>query len=122
MSGLDFLALVLQRSNSFDLKAFFSIFRRFISSWLPRPSSIVAFEGRVFNWVVWSRLRSVFFVLSEIVNWFFRESLFRKALHFFLLFVCNLSLYLAPPCGSPANVSHFVITSQDYIKVEHVRT
>ena len=95
MSGLDFLAIVLQSSNSFNLKAF-SIFLLFISSWLQGPSSIVALRGRVFQGVDWSGLQ-VFFSF-EIFKQFLRETHFRKFLHF--LYFCfnygalNLHLHM----------------------------
>ena len=87
MSGLDFLALVLQSSNSFNLIAFFSWFLQFISSWLQGPSSIVAFRGHVCDGVVWSELEVYFiFFSSEIFKRFFRETPVRKVLHF--LYFC----------------------------------
>ena len=95
MSGLDFLVLVLQISNSFHLNAF-SFFLQFISSWFQVPSSIVAVKGRVFHGIVWSRLE-VYIILSEIFKLFIRESHFRKAIYFFVVFVCNdgaLNLHL----------------------------
>ena len=82
MSGLDFLVLVLQSSNSFDLNAFFSTFLLFISSWLQGESSIVAFWAHVFHKVVWSILE-VYFFSSESFKRFFRGTHFRKAPHIF---------------------------------------
>ena len=46
MSRLDFMVLVLQNSNSFDLNSlFFSSFVEFNFSWLQSPSPFVAFRG-----------------------------------------------------------------------------
>ena len=64
-SGLDFLSLVLQSSNSFDLNVFFSSFVQNISHCLQRPYSIVVFEGRVFHGVFWSRLK-VFLIFFRL--------------------------------------------------------
>ena len=88
MSGLGFLALVLQRSNSFDLSAFFSSFVWFIHYCLQGPYSIVVFRGRVFHGFVWSRLE-VFFFVSNLQIVFPSKSLFSDFPSFFVLFVYN---------------------------------
>ena len=49
--------------------------------------------------------------------------MFSEVPSFFVLFVCNeREVEIRPKNGSPANDSDRVMTSQDYIKVEHVRT
>ena len=55
MTVIVFLTLVLQSSNSSDLKVF-SFSLHLIPSWLQSPSSIVAFEGTMFRGLVWSTL------------------------------------------------------------------
>ena len=121
MSGLAFIVLVLQISNSFNLNVFFSIFLLFISSWLQGPPWIVAFRGRVFHWVVWSRLEVFFFRLKSSIFFPVRTHVFGRSFIF-----CNFCLYwwgfdFAPARGSPASVSDYDMTCRDYIKVEHVR-
>ena len=41
---------------------------------------------------------------------------------FFVVFFVIMGLYFAPVRGSTASVNDHVMISQDYIKVEHVRT
>ena len=48
--------------------------------------------------------------------------MFSKGPSFFVLLFVNLGLYFAPARGSPASVSDHVMTSQEYKKIEHVRT
>ena len=69
MSGLDFLALVLQSSNSFNLTAFSTILQ-YLSSWFQNPLSNGAFEGRLFHGVVWSRLEVYFIFRLKSSNRF----------------------------------------------------
>ena len=68
MSVLDFLVLVLQRSNSFDLNAFLSNFVLFNSYSLRVPCSIDVFEVLVFHWVFWkveNKVSVLFFCLKS---------------------------------------------------------
>ena len=67
---------------------FFPIFLRFFSSWLQGPSSIVAFRGRVFHGVVWSRLKSVLYFVRNRQTFFPWKS-FSEGPPIFALFVCN---------------------------------
>ena len=62
-------------------------------------------------------------ILSEIVRRFSRwNPSFRKVLRFLLFFNVIMGLWNCACTWSPARVSDHVLTSQDYIKVEHVRT
>ena len=76
----------LPKIQQFYTECFFSFFLRFISSWLQGPSSIVAFKGRVFHEVVWSKLRSVFYSVWNRQTVFPWKS-FSEEPPFFVLFV-----------------------------------
>ena len=101
---------------------FFSIFLQFISSWLRVPSWIDAFGDLVFHGVVWARLEMYFI-------FFLSENFFPVITHVFgmSLIFCTFCLHwwgfeFAPARGSLASVSDFIVNSQGYITVEHVRT
>ena len=64
----------------------------------------------------------MYFILSDIVKRFFRESLFRKGLLFLYFLFVMMGFEFAPARGGHVSVSDQVITSQDDIKVEHIRT
>ena len=77
MTVIVFLILVLQISNSSDLKVF-SFSLHFLSSRLQGPSSIVAFEGSLFRGVVWIKLEMyLYFFVGKLQTVFFRNSCFR---------------------------------------------
>ena len=120
MLELDFLALVLQSSNSFDLKAFFN-FSSVYSSWLQGPSPIVAFKGRVFHGVVWSRLEVFFFRLKSSNCFHVETHIFGRSFIFCYFCLCLYGFEFAPARGIPAGVSNFLVTSQDAIKIVPVR-
>ena len=70
-----------------------------------------------------SRFLVLFFFSSKIFKPFSRlRPCFRKVLHFFLLLFLIMGFEFSTANGSPASVSDHVMTSQDYIKVENVRT
>ena len=109
MSGLDFLALVLQSSNSFDMKAFVQVLFSFYILLFTRRYSIDGFGVLVSHWgfLIGLRLLSLFFfrlksaacfpVKTHVFEWSFN----------FCTFVCNHGALI---CAC----------SQDYLKVEHV--
>ena len=75
--------------------------------------------------VVWSRLKifRIFFHLKSSNGFHVETHFFPKVFHFLSCFCLLLwGIDFAPARGSPASVSDHVITSQDYIKVEQVRT
>ena len=89
MPGLDFLVLVLQRYNRFNLIAFFFKFCLVCFLCLQGPYSVVVFMGRVLHGVVCSRLKLyIVFFRWNLQMGFSRKSCFRKVLHFLYL-VCN---------------------------------
>ena len=85
---------------------------------------ITIFRSRVFHGVVWSRLKNFYFFHLKSSNGFNVEThFFPKVFHFLFCFCLLLwGIDFAPARGSPASVSDRVMTSQDCIKVEHVRT
>ena len=121
MSGHDFLALVLQSSNSVNLNSFFNF------------SAVYFFlvTSSVVNWCVWGPCVS-WCCLGEARNvfyFFLSENFFPVKTHVFgrSLIFCTFCLYwwgfeFAPARGSLASVSDFIVNSQGYITVEHVRT
>ena len=111
----------MQSSNSFWSECSFSSFVKFGSCSLPGPNSIVVYWCRVFNWVVWSMPEFTITFLSEIFKRLSRWiPCFRKVLH--LLYFLFVNFQFRPARGSPASVKDHVMTSQIYIKVEHVMT
>ena len=48
--------------------------------------------------------------------------MFSKGPSIFVILFVIMGIYFAPARGSPASVNDYIMTSQDYIKVEHVRT
>ena len=71
-------------------------------------------------WKVEIFVSVLFFRLKSSIWFPARTHVFERSFFFVLLFV-NMWLYFAPARGSPASVSDHVMTSQDYIEVEHVR-
>ena len=121
MSGLDFLALVVQSSNSCDLNSFFFkfclvhflVFTKAIFN-----HSIIVFKGRVFHGVFWSRLIVfLIFFVWYLQTVFTLKPIFSKDSSFFVLLFVIMGIDFAPARGSSASVSHHVMASQDYIKV-----
>ena len=121
-SGLDFLVLVLQSSNSLFWMTF-SILLQFLSSCL---------HGFMFSFCLWGLV--VLLVCSPWEEWSFWNFCLKashcfpvKTLYFRGPFIfCTFCLWswgfeIAPLRGSPVNVIGHAMTSQDYIKVEQVR-
>ena len=77
----------------------------------------------MFYGVVWTRLEVyIVFYSSEIIKLFCRYiHIFGRSL-FFVHFVCNDGLRNFACMCKPCYVSDQVWTSQDYIKIEYVRT
>ena len=84
ISGLDFLALVLQSSNSFDLKAFFQVLFSLILT-VYKGQIQLLFLGAVCSTGLFGQAKSVLFSFSsEIIKRFSRwKPFFRKVLHFY---------------------------------------
>ena len=92
------------------------------------------FTRALFNWRVQGpciplsflerpRIMFLFFFSSEVFKLFSRwNPYFRTVLHFLLILFVIMGLFFAPAHGRPANLSDHVMTSQNYIEVEHVRT
>ena len=82
MSGLDFLVLVLQSSNSFDLNAFFQVLFSLILT-LHKGHIQLLFLGAVCSTGLLAQGKNFIFFFAEIFKRFFtRNSCFRKVLHF----------------------------------------
>ena len=118
MSGLDFLALVLQNFNSFDLNVFFQVLFSLFLTVFKGHVQLLFFRGRVFHGVFWSRLKvfRIFFVWN-LQTVFPLKPMFSKDSSFFVLLFVIMGIDFAPARGTPASVSDHVRTSQDYIKV-----
>ena len=123
-SGLDFLALVLQISNSFDLKAFFQVSFSLILT-VYKGNIQLLFLGAVCSTGLFGPAKSLFYFLFRLKS----SNSFHVETHFFgrSFIFCHFCLYLwgfefVPERGSPAGVIDPVMTSQDYIEVEHVGT
>ena len=123
-TGLDFLVLVLQSSNSFDLNAFFQVLFSLIHTVYTGEIQLMALGWCCpIGFFKRSRIMFLLFFPSGIFKRFSRwNPYFRKVLHFLYLCFVIMGLYLSTSRGSSANVSDHVMTSQDYVKVEHVRT
>ena len=72
--------------------------------------------------VVWSRLEMYYFFSSEMLKRFFRETHFRKVLHFLYFCVYSWGFDFAPATINPASVSDHGVTNKDFTKVEHLHT
>ena len=119
-SRLDFLALVLQSSNSFDLNVFFFKFCLVYFLLFTRALFNCCTYGPCIprGCLVSAKSFSGFFS-SEIFKRFSRwNPYFPKVLRFLCYFCLLLwGIDFATARGSPASVSDHVMTSQDYIKV-----
>ena len=121
MSGLDFLALVLQSSNSFNMKASFRVLFSLILTAYKGDIQLMALG----SWCpiglflkVESDVSVVFFCLKSANCFPIKTHVFGMSFVFFYF----LFIMMGFEFGSDVSVSDFVMTSQDYIKVEHVRT
>ena len=86
-------------------------------------SHLLNFRGRLLHGVVCCRLKVLLFFFVEIFKQFFRGThVLERSLIFCSLLFVMMGFQFAPARGSPTSVTDFVMTSQDYIKVEHVRT
>ena len=106
----DFLFLSFVKFNFYCLQGRYSLggSRDLVSLW-----SFLKDQGYCFYSFFVSNLQTVF-PLKPVIS---------EGPSFFVLFVCNDGdLNFSPARGSPASASDHVMTSQDYIKVEHVRT
>ena len=122
MSGLGFSVLVLQSSNSFDLNAFFSGFVEVNSYCLQGRYSTDGFRVLLPHWGFLKVENFVFvlFSVSNLQNVFPLKHIFSKGPSF-CTFVCSHGA-LNFASRSPESVIDHVLTSQDYIKDQHVRT
>ena len=125
MSGLDFLALVLQSSNSFDMKAFFQVLFSLLLSAHKGDIHLMALG----SWCptgVFGRSREkcfLFFFLLKSSNCFpIKTHVFGMSFIICTLCLKRWGFEFAPARGSPSSVTDLVMTSQDYIEVEHVGT
>ena len=124
MSGLEIWALVLQSSSSFNLNVFFNSY----------PVYFFLVKRAIFNYCIYGpfvplgffeRSRIMFLLLFFVWNLqivFPLKPMFSKGPSFFVLLFVIMGLYFVPARGRPASVSDHVMTSQEYLKVEHVRT
>ena len=85
-------------------------------------SSFVALRDRVFHGVVWSDLEMCFFRLKSLNCFPVKTHVFGKPFVFCTFCLKSWGFEFAPARGSPASVIDHVMISQDYIKVEQVRT
>ena len=122
MSGIDFLDLVLQSSDSFILNAVLQICFRMIFS---------VYEVHVQLFHLWSCGSIVLFSLARLNFFYFFFSLnfsngFQvKAMFSEGPFLCFLLVFnnfeFVPARGSPVRIGDHVSTSQESLKVEHVK-
>ena len=110
----------LQISNSFNLTAFFQFFYVFFFLVTKHIFNCCSQGPCVsWGWLLWAK--SVFFSRLKSSNRFFEKLMFSKGPSILVNFVCNDGGFdFAPACGSPASVSDLIMTSQDYLKFEHV--
>ena len=85
MSGLDFLVLVLQRSNSFDLNAFFQVLFSLVLTVYKGHIQLLFFKAVYSAGLFGLGLKFVFFSF-ELLKRFFRATHFREVLLF--LYFC----------------------------------
>ena len=122
-SGIDFLVLVLQSSNSFILNAFFNFasVNFFLATWfmfsfclqgLVVLLSCSPYEDWIF-FVFWFKNFKLFPVKARF---------FRRPFIFCTFCFLSWGFETAPGRGNPASVIDHAMTSRDYIKVEQVRT
>ena len=108
-SGLDFLVLVLQNSNSLNLNAFFNqasvyffLLTYFQFSCCPGSLVFPLFCSPCQDWIIW------FFFVPKSSKFPRQNPCFRKVLHFFYW----LGFEVAPARGSPASVSDHVMSGE----------
>ena len=121
-SGLDFLALVLQSFNSFDLNVFFQVlFSLFLTVY--KGQVRLLYLGKVHSTGLFGLgLKFFLFFSLKSSNGFHVETqIFRRSFIFCYFCLLPWGFDFAPARGRPTSVSDHVMTSQDYIKVEHVR-
>ena len=91
-SGLDFLALVLQNSNSFDLKAFFQLLFSLILTVYKGHIQLLIL-GAVCSTGLFGQAKSlfffVFFFVCNLQTVFTLKPIFSEGPSFFVIFVCN---------------------------------
>ena len=127
MSRLDFLVLVLQTSNGFHLDSLsFQVFLYFNPYCLRGPWSIdtcgVLCFPLGFFWKV-KNIVSVLFTVWNLQTGFPLKPMFSEGPSFFVLFVCNeREMKMRLKVEALPTSWYRVMTSQDYIKVEHIRT
>ena len=122
ISGLDFLALVFQISNSFDLKAFFQVLFSLILT-VYKGHIQLLFLGAVCSMGLFVQAKRLFYFFFRLKssNGFHVETHFFGRSFIFCHFVCNYGALNLRLRGSHASVSDHVMTSKDYINVEHIR-
>ena len=94
MSRLDFIVLVLQSSNSFDLNAFFN-FSSVYFCLVFKSYSIVELRDCVSHWVFWKFEKNVFVLFFRLKPWkcFPVETHLFERFFIFCTFVCNQGLW-----------------------------
>ena len=90
ISGLDFLALVLQSSNSFDLKAFFQVLFSLILT-VYKGHIQLLFLGAVCSTGLFGQAKSFFYFVFvwNLQTVFTLQAIFSEGPSFFVIFVCN---------------------------------
>ena len=120
MSGLNFLALVLQSSNSFDMKAFFQVFLCVILTVYKGDIQLMALGSWCPTGVFWKFGIDVvvLFFVWNLQTVFPLKPMFSEGPSIFVPFFVMMGLWVFAFMWYPCCVT----TSQDYIKVEHIRT
>ena len=90
ISGLDILALVLQHSNSFDLKAFFQVLFSLIVS-VYKGHIQLLFLGALCSTGLFGLAKSLFYFVFvwNLQTVFTLKPIFSESHSFFVSFVCN---------------------------------
>ena len=123
MSGLDFLTLILQSSNSFNPNAFFNSFE--IYFFLVSKSVVnYCILGPCVYWSCLDEARSVFCFLfvGNLQTVLPLNPYFRDVHHFLYVLFVMMGLRSSACMCKSCSVSDQVWTSQHYIKFEYVRT
>ena len=124
MIVLDFLVLVLQRFNSFDLNIFFQVLFS-LNLTVYNGHVQLFYLGAVCSKGCFRKVENFVFVLFSVWNLqtvLPLKPMFSKGPLFFVVLFVIMGLYFVPACDRPASVSDDVMTSQEYLKVEQDRT
>ena len=120
------LSSSLAKFQQFWSERFFSRFIYFNSNYLRSLFSVDGFRSLVFQWVFFEKSRIMFlffFFHLKSSNCFpVKTQVFGRSFVFSTFCLWWWGFEFAPARGSSVSVGDHVMTSQDYIKVEHVRT